>query len=619
MNNLKITYTEVTKEKTYLQMLIKNLQENINKKINNKNSKKKEINSNDEPATKTKQKQLKKNINMCKKADAMMKLTQRQNKTDDKIQMQVTVDLNFIHPRTKLLSQQNKLILEAIEYNNRIYIEYLKDSIDLEFEFNKNLKNVNNNLKFKEAIKIYDDFKIQLNKLLNKYNDNKIRDSLFTSIHSETLNKSYIESVNNLSIKKKETVNSNTTIDYINKQNKNLKFYDEIIELQINFLDKIIGKENIYAVDGTNLAMSKKLVKNNYPYQRYTKLVDKDKINQINEHYKKILKEIKEKHDNKEGRFKRINRKDFAIIKEKELNETRKKRDKEIKDIKINIDDTVRKNNNNNKKGLYCRSLCTAIYNVNDLFPIALEESNNFANENNHIVEILNKIKLADGSTIIFDRKYYSKDLLVFLKEKNIIPLFRLDIDNLFVRKLNNENKNEIIEKVKEIDVKILKYTVDDHDFYMLTTNLNLTIEKAKELYHKRWTIEEYYKVQKHKMKGWYYNKNNKENYLGALKNQHIGYLFSRFMCILAEKFNIMLKAKRKNSKENKYARKVNFKEAMNISIENILYDTLNLNENDNLLFLLEKINKTRYSEVPNRKYKRKTILSRGRWDFEKS
>ena len=80
-----------------------------------------------------------------------------------------------------------------------------------------------------------------------------------------------------------------------------------------------------------------------------------------------------------------------------------------------------------------------------------------------------------------------------------------------------------------------------------------------------------------------------------------------------------MLKPKRKNKNENKYIRKVNFKEAINISIENILYDTLNLNENDNLLFLLEKINKTRYSEVPDRKYKRKTILSRGRWDFEKT
>ena len=90
-------------------------------------------------------------------------------------------------------------------------------------------------------------------------------------------------------------------------------------------------------------------------------------------------------------------------------------------------------------------------------------------------------------------------------------------------------------------------------------------------------------------------------------------------MCILAEKFNIVLKPKRKNKNENKYIRKVNFKEAINISIENILYDTLNLNENDNLLFLLEKINKTRYSEVPDRKYKRKTILSRGRWDFEKT
>ena len=34
-------------------------------------------------------------------------------------------------------------------------------------------------------------------------------------------------------------------------------------------------------------------------------------------------------------------------------------------------------------------------------------------------------------------------------------------------------------------------------------------------------------------------------------------------------------------------------------------------------LFLLEKINKTRYSDVPNRKYKRKAIVNKGRWNFD--
>ncbi len=48
-------------------------------------------------------------------------------------------------------------------------------------------------------------------------------------------------------------------------------------------------------------------------------------------------------------------------------------------------------------------------------------------------------------------------------------------------------------------------------------------------------------------------------------------------MQIIVEKFNILLNNKResKSKKESKNKRIINFKECMNISIENILYDTL--------------------------------------------
>ena len=295
-------------------------------------------------------------------------------------------------------------------------------------------------------------------------------------------------------------------------------------------------------------------------------------------------------YDNKKGKYKKENKKIFKENKESIMNNLRKARDKEIKEVKININETIVENNKKNKKGLYCRSLCTTIFDVNNLFPLALEETNNYANENNHIVEILNKINMNDNSTIIFDRKYYSIDLLKFLKNKNITPIFRLDISNNFVRKINEEDKNEIIEKVKDIDIKILKYTIENEFYYIATTNLNLTVNEIKEIYWKRWKVEEFYKTLKHKMKGWFYNKSNKINYLGALKAQQFGYLFSRLMLIISEKFNISLKEKKKKETKNKYIRKINFTEAMNISVEHILYNTICSDTiNDNLFIFIGK------------------------------
>ena len=177
---------------------------------------------------------------------------------------------------------------------------------------------------------------------------------------------------------------------------------------------------------------------------------------------------------------------------------------------------------------MYCRSLCTVVYDVNNLIPVAIKETNNFANENNHAIEIIEQLNLKDDTIIIFDRKYYSKKFLKFLHERNIIPIFRMDIENNFVKKLKIDNTDELITSVEDIPFKIIKYIIKDspEEYFIGTTKLEFSVDQIKELYWKRWNIEEFYKNLKHKMKGWFYNTSNKINYLSSIKAQHLGMFF---------------------------------------------------------------------------------------------
>lgn len=301
----------------------------------------------------------------------------------------------------------------------------------------------------------------------------------------------------------------------------------------------------------------------------------------------------------------------------------RVERDEKIKKLKINIDESIMNHNKKVKSKLYCKSLATALYDPENLFSIAFKETNNFANENHHAISILDQITLEDYTIIIFDRKYYSVKFLQYLHNKKIIPIFRLDKDNKFSKKLIEEDKDSIISSVGGIPLKIIKYQPKCaiEDFFVATTKINYTNKEIEALYWKRWSIEESYKVLKHKMKGWFYNKNTKNNYISSIKSQHLGCLFSRIMCIIAENFNINNKDKRKCTvKETKNKRKINFKECMNISIEHILYDMLieenNDNTNINIIFELSRINNSKYTDVPDRKNKRIAILNKGRWNF---
>ena len=483
--------------------------------------------------------------------------------------------------------------------------------------------------KFNEALILYYKLKNKINNKLNKYNNifNKnigynLNEILYASICTEGLNKTYADVANILNIKNNTNKSINSLIDKKSILNNNHTIYDDLIELLLKFLnDELNINFKILAIDGTNLSISKKLVKYDYAYQHKIKLIDKNKIKTIKENYKEQIDKVTDDYNNK------IKNTTNIIIKKKlkeQKNNNKQllfnERDNKIKQIKLNVSETIKKNNKKTKNGLFCRSLCSTLYDVNNLVPIVVKETNNFANENYHAIELLEQIKLDDNTIIIFDRKYYSKQLLKYLYNKNIIPIFRMDIDNNMVKYLIKNNLNEYTFKPENIEFKVVKYNIDNEEFFIGTTKTSLSITEIQQLYWKRWIIEEFYKNLKHKMKGWFYNVKTKNNYIGAIKAQHFAYLFSRIISIISDKFNINTKPKRKSTP--KYVRRINFKECMNVAINNVLYDILLIENNDttkySLINMLSRINNTRYSDIPNRKYKRLAIINKSRWHMNK-
>lgn len=84
------------------------------------------------------------------------------------------------------------------------------------------------------------------------------------------------------------------------------------------------------------------------------------------------------------------------------------------------------------------------------------------------------------------------------LNQQNIYSIFRLPKTlKMIPEDLKKKEEGEVI--IKELNRRILaraKYTIENKYFYLLTNLLDTSkysIEHIKNIYHKRWEIEEYF------------------------------------------------------------------------------------------------------------------------------
>lgn len=134
------------------------------------------------------------------------------------------------------------------------------------------------------------------------------------------------------------------------------------------------------------------------------------------------------------------------------------------------------------------------IYDYNNRVPfnINIYKKNS---ERVNFLNLLNKKHMPFGSLLIFDRGFYSEDLLIHLVNMKYQVMFRIKSSSLYAKQIKGSNGKKKI-KINNNDFFIIKYTIKSTIYYILT-NHKKPINVIMNAYHKRWDVEEFYKTLK--------------------------------------------------------------------------------------------------------------------------
>jgi len=140
--------------------------------------------------------------------------------------------------------------------------------------------------------------------------------------------------------------------------------------------------------------------------------------------------------------------------------------------------------------------LIMGIYNVTYNYPVSMELVND-KDERGACIDFLKNTDKYKGCIFIFDRGFMDHKLFKFLDDKKINYICRIRENSIIIPE--NSNDEEVIDKHNN-KMRIITYTIDKNDYY-LATNLfdkkEYTISQLKDLYHKRWRIDEHFKYMK--------------------------------------------------------------------------------------------------------------------------
>jgi len=146
----------------------------------------------------------------------------------------------------------------------------------------------------------------------------------------------------------------------------------------------------------------------------------------------------------------------------------------------------------------YCQGIISCLYDLNNKIPI-----NYFLLKTRDEREaFINQIKyLRQGDTVIFDRGYYSYDLVEKLDLIGVNYIFRLKSSKKEVKKMIKDNITDFSFINEKINNRIVHYRVDNSkEDYFLLTNLNKSLDEMKDLYWKRWQVEIHFKESKYNL-----------------------------------------------------------------------------------------------------------------------
>lgn len=259
------------------------------------------------------------------------------------------------------------------------------------------------------------------------------------------------------------------------------------------------------------------------------------------------------------------------------------------------------------KNRKYKKALLNTLYSVNNKVPIDFDLSNGFDEIGSFLENLLKCVKKDD--IVIFDRGYYSKELITRINNNKSHFICRMKENSLLLKNTLTELTYDGIEDLNGYGkIRIIKYTIDNSSFY-LSTNIfdtDIGVEFFKELYHTRWYIEEFFKTIKHDITLQYINY-TKINRIKQNINMHfIIVLLTRYL----EKISI------KYVKKPREDYKINHKNAIHLTGTRIIIKLLFKKSNNKIVEILGILNNETVYNKPDRHFDRVRITPPSKWYY---
>ena len=144
--------------------------------------------------------------------------------------------------------------------------------------------------------------------------------------------------------------------------------------------------------------------------------------------------------------------------------------------------------------GNYKLGLVNTIYSLDNKIPIAYDLTEEMNEIKSFIVNLIKYVK--ENDTVVFDRGYYSVDLINTIHDNGSFFVCRMKKSSLLVKYME---ENDIYDSIQYVHgygiIRTVKYVINNNSFYMSTNEFRYDIDYFKKLYHDRWQIEEFYKT----------------------------------------------------------------------------------------------------------------------------
>lgn len=183
---------------------------------------------------------------------------------------------------------------------------------------------------------------------------------------------------------------------------------------------------------------------------------------------------------------------------------------------------------------IYCTATLSTLLDIEKEIPINYAILKN-RDERKGLINQLGYLRKND--TLVTDKGYFSYKLLQTLIKEGIYVIMRLP-EHLTILS-NLEKRNDCIVNIEyeeeDIQFRLIKYKVDDSQYYLGTTIFDKNIAYLKDIYWKRWNIETHFRYSKYNLSLRELNSKTENTFMQDIFAHHFIFIISSYFQYLSQ------------------------------------------------------------------------------------